>query len=97
MEATLVFNPDQERVCFDIPVLEDQMDEGTEDFMVEITNVSPGVGTGRPRTTVISIIDSNGEMEFADNYTYTVLNACTKLNTLPTVLLVTSIFYIVLV
>ena len=38
------------------------MDEGTEDFMVEITNVPTGVGTGLPKTSTISIVDNDGKL-----------------------------------
>ena len=59
---TLTFQPNQNRMCFNIPILNDQLDEGTESFSVEIISVpSSGVVLGDPERSTISIIDDDGE------------------------------------
>ena len=59
---TLTFQPNQDQMCFNIPILNDQLDEGTESFSVEIISVpSSGVVLGDPERSIISIMDDDGE------------------------------------
>lgn len=59
--TTLTFEPEDDRICFEVPVLTDQLDEGKEDFVAEITAVPDGIVVFQPGVTTISILDVNGE------------------------------------
>ena len=58
----LVFNPGQNRACFTVPIMDDQLNEGTERFVADITDVPSGVGIRNPSRTTISIEDDEGTM-----------------------------------
>ena len=65
--TTLTFNPDDETQCFEISVLMDELNEGKEDFIVDITSVPDGVLTSQPDNAIISILDANGETHTTEN------------------------------
>ena len=49
-------------MCFDITILNDQLDEETESFLAEIISIPPsGVVLGDPERSTISIIDDDGK------------------------------------
>ena len=52
---------DNDRVCLEVPILDDQMNEGTEKFEVLITGTPPGVSVAQPERTVVSIVDDDGK------------------------------------
>ena len=61
---SLTFAPGDERQCFQVPVLVDQLDEGKEDFRAEITTVPDGViMPNQNRSATISILDSHGKAQ----------------------------------
>ena len=60
-EFTVTFGVDQDKVCLEVPILDDQMDEGTEKFEIIITGTPPGVSAAQPERTVVSIIDDDGK------------------------------------
>ena len=53
----LSFEPNENRTCFNINILDDQLSEGVENFYGTIISVPTGVTIGTPDTTVISIMD----------------------------------------
>ena len=53
----LSFEPNENRTCFNINILDDQLSEGVENFYGTIVSVPTGVTIGTPDTTVISIMD----------------------------------------
>lgn len=57
----LLFRPGDEKQCFNIPVLPDELDEGKEDVEARITFVPDGVVVSQPEVATISILDINGE------------------------------------
>lgn len=59
--TTLTFQPNEDQECFDIPILADQLNEGTESFSAEITSVPSRVVISSPERTIISIVDDDGE------------------------------------
>ena len=61
--TTLTFGPDDERRCFVVPIVNDQINEGKEDFTAEIiTSTLPrGVVVSTPEVTTITILDDDGE------------------------------------
>ena len=61
MTTTLTFNPEDEEQCFQVFVLIDELNEGKEDFIVDITSVPDGVLISRPDDAVVSILDANGK------------------------------------
>ena len=61
--TTLTFSPEDERECFQVPILVDQLNEGKEDFIAVITSVPDNVQTTQPNSATISILDINGERE----------------------------------
>ena len=63
MVTTLTFGPNDARLCFGVPILTDELDEGKEDFIVRLTSVPDGVVTGQPEFTTVSILDANGKAE----------------------------------
>lgn len=65
--TTLTFNPDDETQCFEVLVLMDELNEGKEDFIVNITSVPDGVLTSQPDDAIISILDTNGETHTTEN------------------------------
>ena len=62
--TTVTFEANVTRECFEIEILNDQLDEGTESFSAEIVSVSSDseVVIGTPDQTTISIIDDDGKM-----------------------------------
>ena len=59
---TLTFQPNENRMCFNVPIMNDGLDEGTESFSAEIISVpSSGVVIGDPERSIISITDDDGE------------------------------------
>lgn len=64
MDTNLTFRPSEDRRCFNITILNDQVREGTELFSVEILSVTSGMGVvidniaGRAN---ISIMDNDGK------------------------------------
>lgn len=72
MSTTLTFRPNEDRKCFDIPILNDQLDEGTESFSAEILSVPTGMGVviGTPGRTIISITDDDGEGIYMKIFTH---------------------------
>ena len=65
--TTLTFNPDDETKCFEVSVLMDELNEGKEDFIVDITSVPDRVLTSQPDDAIISILDANGETHTTEN------------------------------
>ena len=62
VNRTLTFQPNENQMCFEVPILNDELDEGTESFSVEIISVpSSGVVLGDPGRSIISITDNDGE------------------------------------
>ena len=63
--TTVTFEPNENRKCFEIEILNDQLDEGTESFSVEIVSVPSDSGTiiASPDTTIISIEDDDGKTQ----------------------------------
>ena len=59
----MTFDVDQDRVCLNLSILDDKINEGTEDIEVRITGVPPGVSTGQPQRTIVSIIDDDSELQ----------------------------------
>lgn len=59
----MTFRPNENRACFDVTILDDRIDEGTESFTVDIESVPPGsnVIISNPDSTLISITDNDGE------------------------------------
>ena len=59
---TLTFQPNENQMCFDVAILDDDLDEGTESFSAEIISIpSSGVVRGDPESSIISITDDDGE------------------------------------
>ena len=59
---TLTFQPNEDQMCFDVTILDDELDEGTESFSAEIISIpSSGVVIGDPESSIISITDDDGE------------------------------------
>ena len=63
--TTVTFQPNENRQCFDIEILNDQLDEGTESFSADILSVpsDSGVVITNPDSTIISIIDDDGKIQ----------------------------------
>lgn len=63
VDTTLTFTPSEDRKCFNITILNDQLREGTESFSVEILSVTSGMGVviGNVGRANISIMDNDGE------------------------------------
>lgn len=62
MTRTLTLQPNEDQLCFDVPILDDELDEGTESFSVEIISIpSSGFVLSDPETLIISITDDDGE------------------------------------
>ena len=59
----LSFQPNEERVCFDVVIVDDQLSEGEENFTARITFTPTGVDIGSPETTIISISDNESKIE----------------------------------
>ena len=57
----LSFQPNEDRVCFDVVILDDVLSEGVENFTARIISVPTGVDIGNPETTFISITDDDSE------------------------------------
>ena len=57
----MIFSPDDDNQCFRVPILSDELSEGTEELTAAITAISEGVVVSEPGDTTISIIDSNGK------------------------------------
>ena len=57
--TTLTFTSEDERQCFQVPILVDQLNEGKEDFIAVITSVPDGVIA--TQQAIVSILDTNGE------------------------------------
>ena len=57
----LSFQPNEDRACFDVDILDDQITEGQENFTARITSVTTGVTIGNPAVTTISITDDESE------------------------------------
>ena len=53
----LSFQPNEDRACFNVDILDDQISEGQENFTARITSVTTGVTIGNPAVTTISITD----------------------------------------
>jgi hypothetical protein len=57
---TLTFQPNENRMCFNVSIMNDGLDEGTESFSAEIISVpSSGVVIGDPERSIISITDDD--------------------------------------
>ena len=76
--TTVTFQPNENRQCFDIEILNDQLDEGTESFSADILSVpsDSGVVITNPDSTIISITDDDGKIEKIIILTYTVIAVC---------------------
>ena len=63
--TTVTFGPNENRRCFEIEILNDQLDEGTESFSADIVSVplDSGVVIGSPDSTIITITDDDGKIE----------------------------------
>ena len=63
--TTVTFQPNENRRCFEIEILNDQLDEGTESFSADIVSVptDSGVVIANPNRTMISIIDDDGKIQ----------------------------------
>ena len=69
VNRTLIFQPNENQKCFEVPILNDELDEGTESFLVDIISVPPsGVVIGDPGRSIISITDDDGEYMY--NYMF---------------------------
>lgn len=74
VDTNITFRPSEDRKCFNITILNDQLREGTELFAVEILSVTSGMGVvideiaGRAN---ISIMDNDGEGCGYTSYTCT--------------------------
>ena len=62
----LTFRPDDERQCFELPILTDQLDEEKEDFITVVFSAPENVLIGWPFISTISILDANGEQLLLD-------------------------------
>ena len=71
----MTFNPEDQRQCFQVIVLSDELNEGKEDFIVDITSVPDRVLTTRPDNAVVSILDANSK---AKQYSLLVASRCIK-------------------
>ena len=60
---TVTFGPNENRECFNVPILNDQLDEGTELFSAEISSVPSDrdVIVATPDSATISILDDDGK------------------------------------
>ena len=57
----MTFTEGQRMDCLDIRIFEDDMaHEKDERFMVQFTVLTPGVVTGEPNTSFVTIIDNDG-------------------------------------
>ena len=61
--TTVIFESNKNRTCFDIQIINDQLDEETELFSVEILSVpsDSGVVISTPALATVSIIDDDGK------------------------------------
>ena len=67
------FQPNEDRVCFDVTILDDQLSEGRENFSARIISVPTGVDIGNPGTTIISITDNDSEITDLLTISYAIL------------------------
>ena len=58
----LSFQPNEDRICFEVSILDDQLREGEENFTARIVSVPTGVVIGNPETTIISITDDESKL-----------------------------------
>ena len=62
----LTFGPGIDEACFDVPITDDQIVEGTEDFQIEITSNDPNFQPSTNMTTTINIIDDDSKTILAN-------------------------------
>ena len=57
------FSVNQYRVCFPVPIIDDDEYEGvTENFTAVIASIPVGIMLGEPDTAIISIVDNDSEI-----------------------------------
>ncbi|CAI8033565.1 FRAS1-related extracellular matrix protein 2, partial [Geodia barretti] len=57
LRLSITFAANEDRVCFNVTILDDRLSEGVENFVARISSVPSGVDIGNPDTAVISIMD----------------------------------------
>ena len=61
VSQNITIDENQRMGCLDIPIIDDSIEhERNEHFMVQFTVLTPGVETGRPNTSFVTIIDNDG-------------------------------------
>ena len=64
VEKELVFAPGDERQCFEVQIMVDQLDEEREEFLVLITSASDRIDINEPTSSsTISILDGHGQSD----------------------------------
>ncbi len=58
---SVTFDPGEDTLTFDaLPIIDDADEEGTEDFTVNLANISPDAAIGTPSSATIDILDNDG-------------------------------------
>ena len=61
LRLSITFAANEDRVCFNVTILDDRLSEGVENFVARISSVPSGVDIGNPDTAVISIMDDESK------------------------------------
>ena len=62
VSRNITIDENQRMGCLDIPIIDDSIEhEQNEQFMVQFTVLTPGVETGQPNTSFVTIIDNDGK------------------------------------
>ena len=62
VSRNITVDEDQCRGCLEIAIIDDSVEhEENEQFMVQFTVLTPGVETGEPNTSFVTIIDNDGK------------------------------------
>ena len=59
-ETDLTFTPDNSRICVNIPITNDRIVEGNENFTVTVTSNDTTVQTGPNSNSTVTIVDNDG-------------------------------------
>ena len=60
-QVSVTFEPNKDKACFNVSILDDSLSEGPENFFATIFSASTVVDVGSPDTTIISIMDDESK------------------------------------